>query len=71
MEAVEGAADLAHNKVAPGFEYKVRYAKNESASDNTTLPIDDPQINSHFYNAAVNVNYSSVHIPTYVYDRGK
>lgn len=72
MDAVEGAAVSAHDKEPPGLDYKVRYAKPDKATLNTNLPFtDDLKSNSHFYNFNVSVNYSSVHIPTYVYDRGK
>lgn len=71
MEAVEAAAVLAHDKEPPGNEYKVRYAKRDKATPNTSLDLDDLEKNSHFYDIPVNVSYSSVHVPTYVYDRGK
>lgn len=70
MEAVEGAAVSAHDKEAPGEDYKVRFAKRDKATNNLTLELD-LAINNHFYDIPVNVSYSSVHVPTYVYDRGK
>lgn len=70
MDAVEGAAISAHDKPAPGIEYKVRIAKPDKASKNSTLPLYLTE-NSNFYNIPVNDSYSSVHVPTYVYDRGK
>lgn len=70
MDAVEGAAVSAHDKEPPGIDYKVRIAKPFEASPNTSLPLDLKE-NSHFYNIPVNITYSSVHVPTYVYDRGK
>ncbi|VVC36695.1 Hypothetical protein CINCED_3A011455 [Cinara cedri] len=69
LEAVEGAADLAHDKEVPSLDYKVRFAKLNCTAENTTLLLDDLQINTHFYNTEVNLNYSSVHVPTYVYER--
>lgn len=70
MDAVEGAAVSAHDKEAPGEDYKVRFAKKDIATNNLTLELV-LENNSHFYDIPVNVSYSSVHVPTYVYDRGK
>jgi len=71
LEAVEAAAVSAHDKEVPGNDYKVRYAKRDKATPNTSLDLDVLEKNSHFYDTPVNVSYSSVHVPTYVYDRGK
>lgn len=71
LETVEEVAVSAHDKAAPGNEYKVRNAKPEQATPNTSLPLDNLRENSHFYNIPVNESFSSVHVPTYVYDRGK
>jgi hypothetical protein len=71
LDIVEEVAVSAHDKAAPGNEYKVRNAKPKTATVNTSLPLDYLTVNSHFYNTPVNVSYSSVHVPTYVYDRGK
>lgn len=71
MDVVEEVAVSAHDKAAPGEEYKVRNAKPKTATNNTNLPLDYLTENSHFYNTPVNISYSSVHVPTYVYDRGK
>lgn len=71
MEAVEAAAVSAHDKEVPGNDYKVRYAKQDKATPNTSLELDVLEKNPHFYDIPVNVSYSSVHVPTYVYDRGK
>lgn len=70
LDIVEEVAVSAHDKEAPGNEYKVRNAKPDQATPNTSLPLDDLKVNSHFYDTPVNVSYSSVHVPTYVYDRG-
>ncbi|XP_025423406.1 voltage-dependent calcium channel subunit alpha-2/delta-3 isoform X3 [Sipha flava] len=69
LDIVEEVAVSAHDKAAPGNEYKVRNAKPKTATVNTSLPLDYLTVNSHFYNTPVNVSYSSVHVPTYVYDR--
>lgn len=71
LDVVEEVAVSAHDKAAPGEEYKVRNAKPKTATNNTNLPLDYLTENSHFYNTPVNISYSSVHVPTYVYDRGK
>lgn len=72
MESVEESAAEAQNKPIPGLDYKVRYAKADQATQDTNLPFEDElNKNSHFYNLPVNNDYSSVHVPTYVYDRGK
>lgn len=71
MDVVEEVAVSAHDKAAPGDEYKVRNAKPNTATPNTSLPLDYLTANSHFYDTPVNTSYSSVHVPTYVYDRGK
>lgn len=70
LDIVEEVAVSAHDKEAPGNEYKVRNAKPDQATPNTSLPLDDLKVNSHFYDTSVNISYSSVHVPTYVYDRG-
>lgn len=71
MESVEVVAVSEHDKAPPGDEYKIRNAKPDKATDNSNILLNDLRENSRFYNIPVNVNYSSVHIPTYVYDRGK
>lgn len=71
LESVEQVAVSAHDDEPPGDEYKVRNAKPNKATPDTNILLNDLKQNSHFYNTPVNVTYSSVHIPTYVYDRGK
>lgn len=72
METVEVSASEAQNTPIPGLDYKVRYAKPDKATPSTNLSfIDELTPNSHFYDIPVNRNYSSVHVPTYVYDRSK
>ncbi|XP_050423837.1 voltage-dependent calcium channel subunit alpha-2/delta-3 isoform X2 [Adelges cooleyi] len=68
LEAVEGAAYTAHNQPAPGEEYKYRSAKPDPEAPNSSIPLELKQ-SSHFYDNSVNLSYSSVHVPTYVYDR--
>lgn len=71
LESVEQVAVSAHDDAPPGAEYKVRNAKPNKATPHTNILLNDLKENSHFYHTPVNATYSSVHIPTYVYDRGK
>lgn len=41
------------------------FKKNRGLYRNMTVNND-----THFYNIAVNTNYSSVHVPLYIYDKG-
>ncbi|KAL4120998.1 hypothetical protein QTP88_013588 [Uroleucon formosanum] len=69
LESVEQVAVSAHDDAPPGAEYKVRNAKPNKATPHTNILLNDLKENSHFYHTPVNATYSSVHIPTYVYDR--
>jgi len=69
LESVEQVAVSAHDDEPPGNDYKIRNAKPQKATPNTNILLDDLKENSHFYHTPVNTTYSSVHIPTYVYDR--
>lgn len=73
MEAVEVSAESAHKINEIDNTYKIRYAKTSLTSADTadTSYMDYLESNSHFFNTPVNVSYSSVHVPTYVYDQSK
>ncbi|XP_050520547.1 voltage-dependent calcium channel subunit alpha-2/delta-3 isoform X2 [Daktulosphaira vitifoliae] len=68
LDTVEGAAFDAHNKPVPSNSYLYRSAKPDPEKPNSSLPLN-LVANSHFFNTEVNLSYSSVHVPTYVYDR--
>lgn len=52
--------------------HKVHFAKNSSTyTDSDVSYFENLTVNSHFFNTPVDLNISSVHLPTYVYDQSK
>lgn len=67
-------------KAAEGYEFNITSVETytyfnskctaDSESENGTCEFLSLNEDTHFYNVPVNTSYSSVHVPTNIYDKG-